>query len=302
MDYLEQKWSECILPYKLITDATSDLPFSLAQEWDVEVLPMEYTLNGKPYSYCPGNGDQTTAEFFAAMRQGASAITSQINAYTFTSVFEGYLKQGMDVIYAGFSSALSGTVGSARIAQAELAEKYPGRKIAVVDSLCASLGQGLFLYYAARLQKELDFDAMVAWLEANKLHFVHWFTVDDLEYLKRGGRVSGATAAIATVLQIKPVMHVDCDGHLVAVEKVQGRKKSLKALVDHMVASMDKEKADVAFIGHCDAQKEAELVAAQIRERTGIETIVIDDIGVMIGAHSGPGTVALFFYGTRLGA
>ena len=140
---------------------------------------------------------------------------------------------------------------------------------------------------------------MVAWLEENKLHFVHWFTVDDLVYLKRGGRVSGTTAAIATVLQIKPVMHVDEQGRLIAVDKVQGRKKSLKALVDHMVTSVDKEKTDVVFIGHCDAYKDAELVAAQVRERVGIHNIVIDDIGIVIGAHSGPGTVALFFFGKR---
>lgn len=261
---------------------------------------MEYTLDGESHIYCPGSGDQSTAAFYSAMRQGASVITSQINAYTFTAAFEKHLQAGLDVIYAGFSSALSGTVGSARIAQAELAEKYPDRKIAVVDSLGASLGQGLFVYYGARKQKELGFDEMVAWLEANKLHFVHWFTVDDLEYLKRGGRVSGATAAIATVLQIKPVMHVDMQGRLVAVEKVQGRKKSLKALVDHMAESVDKEATDTVFIGHCDARPDAELVAEQVRTRIGIQNIVIDDIGVMVGAHSGPGTVALFFYGRRL--
>lgn len=287
------------MPYKLITDTTSDLPSALAKEWEVEVIPMEYTMDGKTYGCYPGGGDQSITEFYAAMRQGSKVVTSQINAYTFASVFEPHLQAGLDVIYIGFSGVLSGTVGSARIAQAELLEKYPGRKIAVVDSLSASLGQGLFVYYAARRQKELGFDEMVSWLEDNKLSFVHWFTVDDLEYLKRGGRVSGATAAIAMVLQIKPVMHVDAEGHLVAVEKVQGRKKSLKAMVDHMEQDMDRERTDTVFIGHCDAKKDAELVAQQVRERTGITNIHIDDIGVMIGAHSGPGTVALFFVGKR---
>lgn len=287
------------MSYKIITDATSDLPLALAQQWGVEVLPMDYTLDGQPHTYAPGNSDVPLPEIFNAMRNGAVAVTSQINAFSFTKAFEPYLQQGLDIIYIGFSSALSGTVASAGIAKAELLEKYPDRKIAVVDSLCASMGQGLYVYYAARLQKELDFDAMVAWLEENKLHFVHWFTVDDLAYLKRGGRVSGATAAIATVLQIKPVMHVDELGRLIAIDKVQGRKKSLKALVDHMVNAVDKEKADVVFIGHCDAYKDAELVAAQVRERVGIHNIVIDDIGIVIGAHSGPGTVALFFFGKR---
>lgn len=288
------------MPYKLITDATSDLPQALAQQWEVEVLPMDYTLDGQPHRYAPGNTDIPLQDVFDAMRKGAAAVTSQINTFTFTTAFEKHLAQGLDVIYIGFSSALSGTVASARIAQSELSEKYPGRKIAVVDSLSASLGQGLYVYYAARQQKALGFEEMTAWLEAHKYNFVHWFTVDDLEYLKRGGRVSGATAAIATVLQIKPVMHVDREGHLVAVEKVQGRKKSLKALVDRMAAAADMEKTDVVFIGHCDARKDAELVAGQVRERFNINNIVIDDIGVMIGAHSGPGTVALFFYGERL--
>lgn len=213
------------MSYKIITDATSDLPLALAQQWGVEVLPMDYTLDGQPHTYAPGNSDVPLPEIFNAMRNGAVAVTSQINAFSFTKAFEPYLQQGLDIIYIGFSSALSGTVASAGIAKAELLEKYPDRKIAVVDSLCASMGQGLYVYYAARLQKELDFDAMVAWLEENKLHFVHWFTVDDLVYLKRGGRVSGATAAIATVLQIKPVMHVDELGRLIAIDKVQGRKK-----------------------------------------------------------------------------
>ena len=287
------------MAYKLVTDATSDLPVSLAKDLGLDVISMEYTLNEKPHIYSLGGGDQTTAEFYGAMREGASVITSQINAYTFTTAFEKHLQEGLDVIYIGFSSALSGTVGSARIAQAELLEKYPERRIAVVDSLGASMGQGLFVYYACRKQ-DLSFDDMVNWLESSKVNFVHWFTVDDLEYLKRGGRVSGATAAIATVLKIKPVMHVDMEGRLVAVEKVQGRKKSLKALVDHMVQSVDKEKTDTVFIGHCDSIQDAELVADQVRERVGIDNIVIDDIGVMVGAHSGPGTVALFFYGKRL--
>ena len=289
------------MPYKLITDATSDLSAAFAQEYAVEVLPMEYTLNDKIYTYIPSGKDQPVADVYNAMRQGASITTSQINAFSFSQAFEKHLQAGLDVIYVGFSGALSGTVNSARIAKAELSEKYPDRKIAVVDSLSTSLGQGLLVYYAARKQHELDFDAMVSWIEDNKLSFVHWFTVDDLEYLKRGGRISGATAAIATVLQIKPVMHTDRTGHLVAVEKVQGRKKSLKALVDHMVQDVDKERTDVVFIGHCDARSDAELVAEQVRERVGITNIVIDDIGVMIGAHSGPGTVALFFVGNRLG-
>ena len=285
--------------FTIFTDSSCDLSATMAQELGLTVLPLSVNIDGTSYENDLAGKALPFDTCYALLRAGKPATTSAVNVSQFVEAMEPVLQAGQDILYLGFSSALSGTVASAGIAKAELLEKYPDRKIAVVDSLCASMGQGLYVYYAARLQKELDFDAMVAWLEENKLHFVHWFTVDDLVYLKRGGRVSGATAAIATVLQIKPVMHVDELGRLIAIDKVQGRKKSLKALVDHMVTSVDKEKADVVFIGHCDAYKDAELVAAQVRERVGIHNIVIDDIGIVIGAHSGPGTVALFFFGKR---
>ena len=274
--------------FTIFTDSSCDLSATMAQELGLTVLPLSVNIDGTSYENDLAGKALPFDTCYALLRAGKPATTSAVNVSQFVEAMEPVLQAGQDILYLGFSSALSGTVASAGIAKAELLEKYPDRKIAVVDSLCASMGQGLYVYYAARLQKELDFDAMVAWLEENKLHFVHWFTVDDLVYLKRGGRVSGATAAIATVLQIKPVMHVDELGRLIAIDKVQGRKKSLKALVDHMVTSVDKEKADVVFIGHCDAYKDAELVAAQVRERVGIHNIVIDDIGIVIGAHSGP--------------
>ena len=236
--------------FSIFTASSCDLSATMAQELGLTVLPLSVNIDGTSYENDLAGKALPFDTCYALLRAGKPATTSAVNVSQFVEAMEPVLQAGQDILYLGFSSALSGTVASAGIAKAELLEKYPGRKIAVVDSLCASMGQGLYVYYAARLQKELDFDAMVAWLEENKLHFVHWFTVDDLVYLKRGGRVSGATAAIATVLQIKPVMHVDELGRLIAIDKVQGRKKSLKALVDHMVTSVDKEKADVVFIGH----------------------------------------------------
>ena len=286
------------MPYRIFTDATSDLPKEIAREVRVTVLPMAFSMDGKEYHYLPGNSELPIDTFFQKMRAGVPVTTAQINTFAFMNAFEPALKGGEDVIYIGFSSGLSGTIGSARAAAEELTARYPERKVACVDSLSASLGEGLLVYYAARRQDQMDFDAMVSWIETNKLRFVHWFTVDDLVYLKRGGRVSGATAAIATVLNIKPVMHVDDEGHLVAVHKVQGRKKSLSALVDHMAETVDLTQTDTVFIGNCDCLDDARFVEGLVREKfPSLSRIVVDVIGTSIGAHSGPGTVALFFIG-----
>lgn len=287
------------MSYRIFTDATSDLPIQFAKDLNVTVLPMGFSMEGKEYLYVPGRSDMPIEAFFANMRAGIDVTTAQINTFTFTEAFEPVLKAGEDILYIGFSSKLSGTVQSAHVAADELAAKYPERKIVVIDSICASLGEGLLVYYTARKQKSLDLDALAAWVEANKQRFVHWFTVDDLVYLKRGGRISGATAAIATILNIKPVMHVDNEGYLVAVEKVQGRKKSLRELVDRMEKSVDTTATDTVFIGHCDAYADAEFVAQLVHEKYPDMMIHIDHIGTSIGAHSGPGTIALFFVGNE---
>jgi DegV family protein with EDD domain len=283
------------MAYRIFTDATSDLPAEFADEWHVTVLPMGFTLDDKDYSYIPGKSDIPIEMFYASMRAGKVVTTAQINAYSFIEAFDPVLQAGEDVLYIGFSSKLSGTLHSALAAKEELEAKYPGRTVAVVDSRSASLGEGLLVYYAARKQTDLDLTALTRWLEENKLRFAHWFTVDDLVYLKRGGRISGATAAIATILNIKPVMHVDNEGYLVAVGKVQGRKKSLRELFDHMANTVDRTATDVVFIGHCDAQADAEYVAGLVREAYPEMHVVIDQIGTSVGAHSGPGTIALFF-------
>jgi DegV family protein with EDD domain len=236
--------------------------------------------------------------FFEKMRAGIPVTTAQVNTFTFIEAFEPVLKGGEDVLYIGFSSKLSGTVQSAFSAAEELNAKYPDRKVVVIDSCSASLGEGLLVYYAAR-KHDLSLDDLAKWVEENKLRFVHWFTVDDLVYLKRGGRISGATAAIATILNIKPVMHVDNEGFLVAVEKVQGRKKSLRSLFERMEKTVDTKATDTVFIGHCVAKPDAEYVASLVHEKYPDMMIHIDDIGTSVGAHSGPGTIALFFVGNE---
>lgn len=282
------------MSYRIFTDATSDLPAAFAEQLDVTVLPMGFTMEEKEYFYVPGKSDMPIEQFFAKMRAGVGVITAQVNTFAFLAAFEPVLQAGEDILYIGFSSKLSGTVQSAVAAAEELKVKYPARKVIVVDSCSASLGEGLLVYYAAKKQA-LSLDELGKWVEENKLRFAHWFTVDDLVYLKRGGRISGATAAIATILNIKPVMHVDNEGYLVAVEKVQGRKKSLRSLFEHMENTLDQQATHTVFIGHCDAKADAEYVASLVHEKYPDIMVHIDDIGTSIGAHSGPGTIALFF-------
>jgi DegV family protein with EDD domain len=286
------------MSYKIFTDATSDFPAKFAEQLNVTVLPMGFTMEDKEYFYIPGRSDMPIETFFEKMRAGVPVTTAQVNAYTFLEAFEPVLKNGEDILYIGFSSKLSGTVQSGFSAAEELRAKYPERKIIVIDSLCASLGEGLLVYYAAR-KKDMAIDDLAKWVEENKLHFIHWFTVDDLVYLKRGGRISGATAAIATILNIKPVMHVDNEGFLVAVEKVQGRKKSLRSLFERMEKTVDTKATDTVFIGHCAAKEDAEYVASLVHEKYPDMMVHIDDIGTSVGAHSGPGTIALFFIGSE---
>lgn len=286
------------MSYQIFTDATSDLPATFAEQLQVTVLPMGFTMEGKEYFYIPGRSDMPIETFFEKMRAGIAVTTAQVNTFTFIEAFEPVLKSGKDILYIGFSSKLSGTVQSAFSAAEELKVKYPERKVVVIDSCSASLGEGLLVYYAAR-KSELSLDELAKWVEENKLRFVHWFTVDDLVYLKRGGRISGATAAIATILNIKPVMHVDNEGYLVAVEKVQGRKKSLRALFERMEKSVDTAATDTVFIGHCASAADAEYVASLVREAYPAMTVHVDDIGTSVGAHSGPGTIALFFIGNE---
>ena len=224
--------------------------------------------------------------------------TSAVNVSDFTETIEPHLKEGRDVLVVAFSSGLSATCHSAQIAAQELSEQYPERKVYVVDSLCASLGQGLLVWYAARMKNEgRGIGAVRDWLEENKLHLCHWFTVDDLHFLKRGGRISSATAVLGTMLSIKPVMHVDDEGHLTKVGTARGRNASLKALVDHMAETAIDPAGQTVFISHGDCEEDANKVAEDVKRRFGVQTVVLNNVGPVIGAHSGPGTVALFFLG-----
>lgn len=286
--------------FKLITDSTADLPQEYLDKYDIGCIKMTYTLDGQTYG---GTGqDMDWKEFYRLMREeGKLPTTSQINPDEFKVYFEEVLKEYDEILYLAFSSGLSGTYNSALIAADMLKEEYPNCRIRVVDSLCASMGEGLFVHKAQMLKEEgKTMDEIADWLEENVLNLVHVFTVDDLHHLHRGGRVSKTTAIIGTLAGIKPILHVDDDGHLVALSKVRGRKKSLLTLVDMMEERIKDYpvKNDIVFISHGDALEDAEFVKTEIQKRFGIEDFMINNIGPTVGSHSGPGTIALFFLGT----
>ena len=284
--------------YVLLTDSSADLTDALVKELGVEVLPLSFTMRNKTYRNWPDNREIDPKDFYRQLREGEMATTSAVNVSDFTETIEPHLKEGRDVLVVAFSSGLSATCHSAQIAAQELSEQYPERKVYVVDSLCASLGQGLLVWYAARMKNEgRGIGAVRDWLEENKLHLCHWFTVDDLHFLKRGGRISSATAVLGTMLSIKPVMHVDDEGHLTKVGTARGRNASLKALVDHMAETAIDPAGQTVLISHGDCEEDANKVAEDVKRRFGVQTVVLNNVGPVIGAHSGPGTVALFFLG-----
>ena len=284
--------------YTIITDSSCDLPDSLVKELELEVLPLAFIMDGKTYRNYPDNREMAPKDFYNKQREGSMATTNAVNVGEAADAMEAVLKRGEDVLVLAFSSGLSTTCNSFQIAAGDLAEQYPDRKIFVVDTLCASLGQGMFVYQAARLrQAGKSIEEVRDWAEQNKLNQCHWFTVNDLFFLKKGGRVSAATAVVGTMLQIKPVMHVDNEGHLIKVDTARGRKASLNALVDKVGELADNPAAQTMFISNSDCQEDAQYVADQIKARYGTEEIIINSIGPVIGAHTGPGCVALFFTG-----
>ena len=286
--------------YVILTDSSADLSAKMVAELGVEVIPLSFTMEEQTYHNWPDNREMDPGDFYRRLREGAMATTAAVNVAEYTQAMEPILKQGKDVLVLAFSSGLSATCNSARIAAGELSEQYPDRKVFVVDTLCASLGQGLLVWYAAR-QKQAGktIEEVRDWTEEHKLNLCHWFTVDDLMFLKRGGRISAATAVLGTMLAIKPVMHVDNEGHLIKVGTARGRNASLKALVDHMEQTVLDLKDQVIFISHGDCLSDARKVADDVKARFGVETVIINYVGPVIGAHSGPGTVALFFLGSE---
>lgn len=286
--------------YRIITDSTSDLMPELIEELDITTVPLEFTIEEKTYKDHPTHRILPQKEFYRMIRAGSVAVTAQVNVADFIEVFEPHLAAGQDILYLGFSSGLSGTCNSAMMAAAELREKFPERKIICVDTLAASLGEGMLVYYAAirRREQNLSIEELQAWVEQNRLKLAHWFTVDDLNHLKRGGRCSPSAAFFGTMLGIKPVLHVDDEGYLIPQEKVRGRKAAIDALLRKMEDTGTDLDGQTVFISHADVPEEAAQLGDAIRKRFKVKDVKIGYIGPVIGAHTGAGTIALFFFAT----
>ena len=283
--------------FVITADSTVDLPKAFLEEKQVPVVSLSYIIDGATYR--DGEG-LTSKEFYDKIREGAMPTTSQVNPEQARALFEPILKGGTDILHIAFTSGLSGTYNSCRIAAEELSEEYPDRKIVVVDSLCAASGGGMLLYKAIELKEQgKSFDEIVTWVEDNKLNVQHDVTVDDLFHLHRGGRVSKTSAVLGTIIKIKPIIHVNDEGKLIVIGKERGRKKALQTLVERMEEKSQGFENDIVMITHGDALEDAEYVKGLIQDKFGITNIMINPLGTVIGSHTGPGVIALFYMGNR---
>ena len=283
--------------YIITVNSTVDTGKEWLEERNVPVIPLKYTIDGQEYTDMYGLSDK---EFFQKLREGKMSVTSQINPEEAKEMLEPYVKEGKDVLHLAFSSALSGTCNSMKIAAEELQEEYPEAKVIVVDTLCACMGEAMLLYYALK-QKEAGktIEVVAQWVEENKLHVCHNVTVDDLFHLHRGGRVSKTAAVLGTMVKVKPIIHMDDNGALQVIGKERGRKKSLHKIVDMAVERSEGWDNEIIMITHGDCLEDAEYVAKLVREKMGVENVFIHNIGTVIGSHTGPGVVATFCMGNK---
>ena len=284
------------MSYKIITDSCCDFTDAMCAELGISYVPLIVTYNGESHT----NFSEETAikAFYNELRNGVTATTSAVNPEGWANVMEPALAAGEDLLVITFTSGMSTTYQSAVIAAQELEEKYPQRKILVVDSLCAALGQGLLIWYACKKRDEgLSLEELAAWVEENKLHICHWVTVDDLTHLKRGGRISATSAIVGTMLNIKPIIHVNDEGKLINVAKVRGRKTAIDYLANKLGELGEGYDNETCFVVHGDCEEDAQTLAAMVKEKYGVKHVHIGYLGPVIGAHTGPGVLALFFLG-----
>lgn len=282
--------------YVIFTDSAADIKPELLNKWGVSFISLTFRFEGDDKEY--SNNEISASDFYARMREGGIAKTAAINPETFAKAFEEILSRGNDILYIGFSSGLSTTYNSAKIAMDELKEKYPERKMLAVDTLAASAGQGMLVYLAAEKKNSgADIEETAQYIEDNKLKLCHWFTVDDLVYLKRGGRVSPTVAFVGNLLGIKPVLHVDNEGHLINMFKVRGRKAAIAALAEKLGELALDKKGGTVYISHGDCMNDVKALEEILKKNYGAKVDIVADVGPVIGAHSGPGTLALFFVG-----
>jgi DegV family protein with EDD domain len=286
--------------YIIVSDATLDLPVNIINKFDIKVIPMGLEIDNIAYSHDPEERELSIEDFYAKLKAGAVSHTTQITPVVFTDFFTEILSKGLDILYIAFSSGLSGTFSAAQLVMEDLKEEFPDRRIYCVDSLCASVGEGLLVYQAAlKRQEGLNLEDLKAWVEENKTASRHWFTVKDLFYLKRGGRITSIEAFVGTALKIRPILSTDAQGKLVVLSKVRGSRAEL----DFMVTKMETEGTDLSnqtvFIGHGDDLEQAQELEKVIRSRNLVKDVVISKIGPIIGTHTGPGMLALVYMGKK---
>ena len=288
------------MSYQIFTDVTADLcPEMLAGLPPVAFIPMEVTVGEEPCTYGPG-GELSVERFYAAQRSGLFATTSQINPAVYREAFEPCLERGEDVLYLCFSSGLSGTIQGAKLCMDELREAYPERKLLCVDTLCASVGEGLLVRDAARKQAEgLSLEELAAWAEESRLHVCHWFTVDEFDHLRHGGRVSGLAAAAGTLLQIKPLLRVDNEGKLEVMEKPRGRRRATESQLARVEKTRRAELGRTMVIGHGGCPEDGKLLEEAVKRRFPDAETFVAEIGPIIGAHTGPGMLAVVYWGSE---
>lgn len=283
--------------FVIVSDSTVDLPKEYLQSKQVPIISLSYIMDGVTYEEMDGLSHK---EFFEKLRAGSLPTTSQINPEQAREALEPFAKEGKDILYIGFSSGLSGSYNSVQMAAEDLKEEYPDINIIAIDSLCACMGEGLLLYKALELKEHgMSMEEIAKWVEANKLHICHNVTVDDLNHLHRGGRISKTTAVVGSMIKIKPIIHMSDEGKLVVIGKERGRKKSLVSIVDRMEKQMQGYDNDIVMITHGDCIEDAEFVKKQVEERFGIHNVMINGIGSVIGSHTGAGVVAVFFMGDK---
>lgn len=286
--------------YQIITDAACDgFDVLLENLPEVIVIPMEITIDDTLYVYGQ-NGNITTSAFYEMQRRGKFAKTSQINPSTYIQYFEPILQKGQDIIYIGLTSGLSNTMQSAELAKNQLLEQYPERNIICYDPFCASVGHGFLVREALKKQADgMSLNELIVWLTAHRMQVCHWFTVDTLEHLKHGGRISGTSAALGNILNIKPMLHLNSKGQLEVTDKLRGRKKAIEAKVAHLNDGYDSALGNLVVIGHGDCMEDAIQMQNMVAERYPDADIHIANIGSIIGAHTGPGVLALIYWGNN---
>lgn len=288
--------------YEIFTDATIDLPPKVIDSLGIKVIPMDFEMDGKAYSHYPDERELDSKSFYKMAQEGLMTTTTQITPARFIEYFTPILKEEKDILYISFSSGLSGTYGSSEIAILNLKEDYPDRKIMSVDSLCASSGEGLLVYLAAKEKENgKTIEELYDWVERNRLNICHWYKVDDLFHLKRGGRISSVAATFGTALNIKPLLNMNNDGKLQLVEKLRGTKTCEHHMINKLKENYLPEKYDTIIISHADCEHEAALLEQMLKKECEVGEIIHSKIGPVIGAHSGKGTLLINFYGRQRG-